>query len=283
MLPDAALPLHTQPHQEWEQRGQAHGQTQDASATSVLESRLLRLLKRIWSLWMALFFWGYILVLFPLYALLLGVRKTWAHNAAHALNIGWGFVLLAAGGVFVRVRMQQPLPKDAACVLVSNHSSYLDIPICHVALPVMFRFMAKADLARVPLFGYMYRRLQVMVNRDSTRDSARALLAAEQILKQGVSMFIYPEGTTQKPHGQLLSTFKEGAFYLAVRNQAPIVPVAICGSSNAMAADGKFLIRPALIEVRVLPAITTARLTPADVPALAQRVHNAILNELNAA
>jgi 1-acyl-sn-glycerol-3-phosphate acyltransferase len=276
MTPDATLPLHNQQHDADAARG-----TRVVAAG--WEARLVRLAKRTWSLWMALFFWGYILVLFPLYALFLNIRRTWAHNAAHALNIGWGHVLLAMGGIVVRVRFEAPVPQGVPYVFVSNHSSYLDIPICHVALPRMFRFMAKSDLARVPLFGYMYRRLQVMVNRDNARDAARALLQAEQELKQGVSMFIYPEGTTQKPAGALLADFKEGAFYLAVRNQTPIVPVAIIGSSRAMAADGKFLIRPALIQVRVLPPIATAGLGPADVPALTARVRNAILSELAAA
>ncbi len=234
--------------------------------------------RRVLSLWMAVFFWGYIIVLFPLYALLLNLQRQWAYTATHYLNIGWGAVIMLSGGIWVRTRYAAPLGKGPY-IFVANHSSYMDIPLCHVALPRNFRCIAKDELSRVPLFGYMYQRLHIMLKRDSGRDALRALAQAETHLKQGTSVFVYPEGTTR--HAGKMGEFKEGAFYLAVRNGVPIVPIAINNSRARLSNDGRFLPTPGLSEVKIMEPIQTAGMKTADVTALMAHIKSLILAELN--
>lgn len=228
--------------------------------------------QRLFLGWLLLVFWGYLLLAYPLFALLLHLpaRWRWTRNAAHHLNTTWGMFLMIAWGSLPHVRWRSSLP-DGPCIYVANHRSYLDIAAVHVALRRQFRFLGKAELNRIPLFGMPYRRLQLTFDRADSRQAARALLQAERLLRDGTSVFLFPEGSTHANGGALLGRFKDGAFQLAVRSGCPVVPVALTGTDHALSNDGQFWTRPARITVAVGTAISPAGRDAATVSALARQ------------
>lgn len=140
-------------------------------------------------------------------------------------------------------------------LVVANHSSYIDIPVLMWSLPFDARYIGKAELGKVPIFGYMFRKLHIPVNRSSKIDSYRAFKKAESFLKQKISVVVFPEGTIPNTPCQL-GEFKEGAFALALRHKTPILPVSIIGSRYAFEDPTIFRAMPKKITVVVHEPIT---------------------------
>ncbi len=200
----------------------------------------MTILRRLWSLWFAFWLFGYFLAVFPLYVGVLWRLTPFTIRLGHQLNRLWGRLILFMGGIRVR-KVGYHFPNEP-CLLVANHRSYLDIPICYVLFPPRVAFLGKAELARIPLYGWTYRRLHVLVDRKDPQARKKSLLAVAKKLQQGLSVLIYPEGTTKHPRP--LGKFYEGAFLLAVELKKPLLPFVIVGSDRCMTADGRFLMQP---------------------------------------
>jgi 1-acyl-sn-glycerol-3-phosphate acyltransferase len=144
-------------------------------------------------------------------------------------------------------------------VIVSNHQSLGDIPvICHLRLDT--KWLAKAELFRMPVLGWMLRMAgDVPVDRTDRRSAARALLQCARYLRQGCSVVFFPEGT-RSPDGKLLP-FNEGPFQLAIREGVPILPVAVSGSGNALPRNSWMFGPPQRVRLRVLAPVGVAQWT----------------------
>ena len=158
-------------------------------------------------------------------------------------------------------------------MVVSNHESYADIfLISH--LPWEMKWMSKDTIFRIPCMGWMMRMagdIPLARARRESRDAA--MKGAKDRLAKRASVMIFPEGTRSR-RGELLPFF-DGAFRLAVEAGVPVLPLAVAGTTHAM-AKGTFRFMPARAEVRVLPPVETAGLSVADVPALRERVRGMI-------
>ena len=111
-------------------------------------------------------------------------------------------------------------------VLSPNHASDLDIPMTFIASPTPVVFMGKAELLKLPLFGYFFKQTSIAVDRSSFSGRKQAMIDADQRIKDGYSVCIYPEGGIPA-QDQLLGGFKSGAFKLAVENNIPVVLMSI--------------------------------------------------------
>ena len=158
-------------------------------------------------------------------------------------------------------------------VAVSNHESYADIfLISH--LPWEMKWLAKAELFRIPIMGWMMRMAgDIPVRREARRSRVEALEGCRDRLRKRVSVMIFPEGTRSRT-GDLLP-FKDGAFRLAIDAQVPVLPLVVTGTRSAM-QKGSFLFGRARAEVRALEPIPTTGLTHHDVAALRDRVRQLI-------
>ncbi len=212
--------------------------------------------------WLAGWFWVLCLVVLPLHVALLAYPSQWGRRWAHQVNRGWGAILLLVSGVWVRQRGQQrPLPAGPV-IFVSNHRSYLDIPILHRVLPGDYQFLGKRELAQLPLFGFMYNRVHLALDRGNPTAAAASLRRAEESLRRGTSLVIFPEGTSRGT--RLLSPFKEGAFVLATQSGCPIVPICIQGSRERL-PTGRRLFWPGRVCLTRGPVLApTAATTPTN-------------------
>lgn len=170
----------------------------------------------------------------------------------------WAPAGLRLGGVRLEVTRLAPLPEGPA-VYASNHESLLDPWALFVAIPRSLRFVAKAELFQVPVFGW-YLRLAKFVEVDR-RNHARAVASLKKaggIVRAGISIAVFPEGT-RSTSGKIL-TFKKGPFALAQEAGVPVVPVAIAGASRVV-RKGRVECRPGVIRLAIGAAVD-----PADYP-----------------
>lgn len=158
-------------------------------------------------------------------------------------------------------------------VVVSNHESYADIfLISHV--PMEMKWLAKAELLRIPVFGWLMRMAgDVPVHRGRVASRLEALEGCRDRLGKRVSVMIFPEGT-RSADGAMLP-FRDGAFLLALETGTPILPLAVAGTGHGM-AKGTFRFQPTKALCEVLPPIATDDLSTDDLPELKRRVRAAI-------
>ena len=192
----------------------------------------------------------------------------------------WSRGILKVTGVTLTVEGLENIPKDTPCVFVGNHRSYYDIPILLTALDAPHGILAKEELEKIPLLNRWMKLLGcVFVQRDDVRASVRALNDATAIVECCSSFIIFPEGTRYKGEEGGAGEFKAGAFRIAVKTGAPVVPVAISGARGLFEAHGNRA-TPGTVHVRVLPPIQTADMSRAEQKQLPDAVRQTILAEL---
>jgi 1-acyl-sn-glycerol-3-phosphate acyltransferase len=170
----------------------------------------------------------------------------------------WSRVILGVPGVKVEVKMNAPLQPGQPYVFMPNHASMIDIWAVFVAIPASFRFIAKKQLAQIPLFGWaMAAGRFIFIDRQNTASARRSMSEAARRIRLGQSVVIFAEGTRTRD-GRLLP-FKKGGFHLAMESGVPIVPVAIKGS-RALMPRGAALIRAGKVTVEFAEPIPTAGL-----------------------
>ncbi len=150
-----------------------------------------------------------------------------------------------------------------AYIYASNHTSYLDIPGVCLTVPTQIRPLAKKELKKIPVFGWIVQPACVIVDRSSNESRRKSMDHLKDVLKQGISVLIFPEGT-QNRSNEVLQPFYDGAFRIAVESQQPILPMVIINAGNLM-PPGKMTIKPGKITILIGQEISTLGLTLKDV------------------
>ena len=159
-------------------------------------------------------------------------------------------------------------------VYAVNHASALDIPVLYVYLPFQFRIAFKKELLAYPIVGWHLRRSgQICINQQNPAASIGSIRAALKSLKSGLPLVIFPEGG-RTPDGQV-KPFLPGAFFLAIKAQVDIVPVALVGTYELLPMD-TYHIKCRPLEMRVGQPIATAGYTPRNMAELSDKVHRAV-------
>lgn len=204
------------------------------------------------------------------------ISPDYMHNSARI----WGRVALWLAGVRLEVEGREYLPPAGEPVIfVGNHQGNFDILSYFVGLPLQFRWMAKEELFRVPLFGLAMRRSgYIAIDRSDRRKAMKSMGLAAERIRGGTSVAIFPEGT-RSGDGRL-QEFKKGGFLIALKAQVPLVPLAINGSWKIM-PKGALRFQPGTIRLRILPRIETAGLTSKDSHTLMAQVHDCLAEAID--
>jgi 1-acyl-sn-glycerol-3-phosphate acyltransferase len=195
----------------------------------------------------------------------------YSHERSNALLRGWAQRLVDMTRASVQVSGQEHIPA-AACVVMSNHQSYCDIPLIYHALPegLRLRMVAKRELFYVPLWGRAMRVSGfIPIVRSDRKRAIESLNIAKAQIADGTYVWIAPEGTRSR-NGQL-GTLKKGGFILARDVGAPILPIAIKGAADIMPPSGWRLYRDKTVHVRFRPLIPTAGRSVEEVMADVQK------------
>ena len=170
---------------------------------------------------------------------------------AYDLSRVWAMVNLAICGVQVDGTRRTRLDPTEPYVFMSNHASHFDVLAVVAALPeFQLRWVAKRELAAIPIFGWAMRRAgHVIIDRSNPEQALESLRAARTIMDAGVSVMIFPEGT-REGHDRQLLPLKKGGFLLALETGVPIVPIAVRCSREVLPRDD-WRIQSGTIEVIV--------------------------------
>lgn len=236
------------------------------------------LLRRIYSLWCYIWFLGLFLLLFPFFFLFLQ-REAW-HPQAHYLNRLWGHLFFPLCFLPVRTEYRQPLERKGTYVFCSNHTSYLDIAVMGVVLPNFYAFVGKSSIAKVPLFGYMFTKLHIAVDRNSKISRYQTITRASQMVAKGRSVMIFPEGGIRTDNPPALTGFKDGAFRVAIEHQIPVVPITFPYNWFILPDDGKLLFRRHPLKAIVHEPIATNGMTLDNLEKLKEETFRVIDQEL---
>ena len=170
-------------------------------------------------------------------------------------HVGVGLALGLAG-IRYRVHGRDRIPKNRAVVFCSNHESNVDPPVLFQALHRRLHVLFKAELTKIPVLGkVMVAGGFVPVERDRREASMASIERAAESIRSGNSFLIFPEGTRSKTAEML--PFKKGGFIMAIKAQAPVVPVAVSGGRAAM-RKGSWFVRPVMVDVRIGEPVETA-------------------------
>lgn len=187
-----------------------------------------------------------------------GIRYA-PQNVYDRIMIGWSRLLLRATGVRVTVEGLERIEQGRSYVFVANHTSIVDIWALLVAIPNSFRYVAKRELSRVPVFGRaMASAGNIFIDRANLVSSLASYDAAASMLSNGRSALVFAEGTRSRD-GHLLP-FKKGPFVLAIRAGVPVVPLCICGAFERT-PKGVLNVRPGAVVVCIGEPIETGGMT----------------------
>ncbi|WP_084509180.1 lysophospholipid acyltransferase family protein [Paenibacillus assamensis] len=194
-----------------------------------------------------------------------------AHVAKHVVK--WARSLLRVAGAKVTVRGEENLPAEPA-VYVSNHQGNFDVPILLGYLGNPKSMFAKQEIGKLPLIRDWMKLFRcIFVDRNNMRQAMNSLKEATELVANGHSVVVFPEGTRSK--SDQIGEFKNGAFRIATKTGAPIVPIRISGSYKLMEANG-FWISPAEVELTILPPVQVEGLSKEEMAELPERVRSLI-------
>ena len=177
----------------------------------------------LWRIWFYVLMGLIIVLLFPL--LFISILKEEWYPFFFKLARLWARGVLLGMGFYTKIDREQDFEKDKSYMLVANHTSMTDIMLMLYVSKNPFVFVGKKELAKIPLFGFFYKRTCILVDRNSSKSRYGVFERAQKRLNQGLSICIFPEGLVPDDESIILGEFKDGAFRLAIEHQIPIVPM----------------------------------------------------------
>ena len=187
----------------------------------------------------------------------------------------WGFVWYFMVGIRQRIIYEAPHDASKQYIFVANHISYLDIPPAFTSFNQPLRVLGKIEMAKVPVFGFIYKNTAVLVDRSSPMARAKSVRILKSYLRKHISIFLFPEGTfniTGKP----LKPFFDGAFRMAIETQTPVKPVLFVDTLDRLHYRSLFSLTPGICRSVFLEEIPVAGLTANDIQTLKQQVFDSM-------
>lgn len=221
----------------------------------------------------------------PLDLVLLVLRKV---NRKKAVAISQAMVrfifrvILKAAGADITVKGLENLPKDEAVLFVGNHRSYFDILSTCIYIKSGVGYIAKKEMESIPLLNFWMANINCLfLNRTDIKEGLKTILQGVQLLKDGYSLFIFPEGTRSKEEGNRMLPFKEGSTKMAEKAKKKIIPVAIQGTADIFENNHAIKVKPAKVFVTFGEPIDIASLEKEEKKHLGAYVQGKIRNMLD--
>jgi 1-acyl-sn-glycerol-3-phosphate acyltransferase len=191
----------------------------------------------------------------------------------------WMAIFLPFAGVRLKILGKEKFVKGQPYIVVCNHNSFMDIPISSPGIPGGNKTIAKIELSRIPLFGLVYKRGSILVDRKDEGSRKKSYLEMKEVLSSGLHMCIYPEGTRNKTSNPL-KNFKDGAFKLAIETKTPIIPAVIIGTKKMLPANKIMYYKPGKATMIFMDPIDTSNLQSNDIEDLKEKVFRNMWNKI---
>ena len=231
----------------------------------------------LWRIWFYILVALPIILFFPFLLIFSSREKFYPQFFWMARNI-WANVVLYGMGFFPKINRDGKLEKGKSYMLIANHTSMTDIMLMLKTSRYPFVFVGKKELAKMPVFGFFYKRVCIMVDRSSAKSRTEVYKRAKARLDKGLSICIFPEGGV--PHENVfLDEFKDGAFRLAIEYQIPIVPITFKDNKKRFPFTF-FAGSPGKMYAKIHPFISTKGLQLEDKITLKQQSREIIEKQL---
>lgn len=231
---------------------------------------IIRLLKYIYGFYALLVFILIMFIALPfvLAASAFGIK---GGNFIYKICKVWARTWYALVGIIHKDVYEAPHNTHQQYIFVANHISYMDIPpiVCTAKQPI--RVLGKYEMVKIPVFGWIYRAAVILVDRRDAERRAKSVRALKAAVKQGISIFIFPEGTFNET-GKPLKEFFDGAFRIAIETKTPIKPLLFVDTLKRLHYRGLFELTPGKNRVVYLEEISVDGLTMKDLAKLKQQV-----------
>ncbi|MEY2738556.1 MAG: hypothetical protein RL259_465 [Bacteroidota bacterium] len=227
--------------------------------------------------------WYYVLVFVPIVVFFPVILATILSEKTYPLFFKiariWAKIILTGMGFNYKISGAAIFEEGKSYVLVANHTSMTDIMLMLVLVKNHpFVFVGKKELAQIPIFGFIYKRVCILVDRNSSKSRFQVFERAQKRIQQGLSICIFPEGGVPEEH-IVLDEFKDGAFRIAIEHQLPIVPMVFYDNKKRFSYTF-FSGSPGKMRAKILPIILTQGKTLGDKNDLKQQARKMILSAL---
>ncbi|MBW2179720.1 MAG: 1-acyl-sn-glycerol-3-phosphate acyltransferase [Deltaproteobacteria bacterium] len=197
-------------------------------------------------------------------------------NFAFNLARVWAWIILKAAGVKLIVTGKEKIDKKVTYIIISNHQSHFDGPVVAAGLGIQFRWVAKQELLKIPVFGNaLYACGNIFIDRKDREKSIRMIKEGMNRLSPGTGVMFFAEGT--RSEDGKIGAFKKGGFAAAIETGYQILPVAINGS-NRVLPKGSIVFSSNPIEVRVGDPIETSNYSQDTIEKLAEKTRDIIIS-----
>lgn len=239
--------------------------------------RILKLLQILYSIYAFVLFIVLMIPVFIWALIVIPFGKIKGGNLLYKACTLWGDIWCFLIFIHHKNIYEEPIEKGTSYIFVSNHISYFDIPILVKTFRMPIRPLGKAETAKVPLFGFIYKHAIVTVERGSAPNRAKSVSLLKSVIRKGVSVLVFPEGTFNET-GKPLKEFYDGAFRIAIETGTPIVPVLMLDTHDRLHYKSIFTLTPGRSRSVFLPLVSTEGLETKDTSLLKEKV-SAIMEE----
>jgi 1-acyl-sn-glycerol-3-phosphate acyltransferase len=242
-------------------------------------TQLLKPLRWMYCVYAFVWFVAIMLLLFPCVLIASFFGRIRGGNAIFRICMVWADIWFPLVFIFPRRMYLSPHDKSKQYVFVLNHTSLLDAAVIPKAFRQPVRPLGKAEMSKIPVFGFIYKKAIVTVNRNSAADRVHSLIILKSIIAKGISVLLFPEGTYNQTH-QPLKSFFDGAFRIAIETQTPVKPVLFLDNYSRLQYQDALSFNPGRCRVLFLDEIPVSGLSPHDADKLKENVFLIMENTL---
>jgi len=242
---------------------------------------MLRILRTIWAIIAILFFLLLMLFSTPwiLFNMIAASGPIALRRNIWYLHHVFTPIFLRLIGIRLNIEGLEKIDATQSYIIVGNHRSSLDFIVNAAAFPGVYRYLAKKELIKIPIFGWVVKKMCLIVDRESRMSRARSIVALKQQLAAGWSVFIYPEGSRNKTNDPL-GVFHDGAFRIAMQTGKPIVIQTIVNIRDVNDTRSAIDLAPGVVRIVWDGPIETSNMNAENVTVLREQVQQIILKNL---